>query len=101
MAHLTLDEIIDFVSLTEINEESMQKIAAVNTHIVECKECRELVRSFQLVYDELVRTDMAAAAAAAEDVAEAAYHDMFSVAAAPAQRLAAFRTLELKDIDGE
>ena len=52
MNHLTLDEIIDFVSLTEINEESMQLLGKVNAHIAQCRECRELVRSYQLIYDE-------------------------------------------------
>lgn len=56
MNHLTLDEIIDFVSLTEINEESMQLIGKVNTHLAQCRECRELVRSYQLVYDEVIGT---------------------------------------------
>lgn len=61
MDHLTLDDIIEFVSLTEINDESMQLISAVNTHIAECGECRALVRSFQTVYDELARGDGATA----------------------------------------
>ena len=55
MNHLTLDEIIDFVSLTEINEESIQLMGKVNAHIAQCRECRELVRSYQLVYDEAMR----------------------------------------------
>lgn len=63
MDHLTLDDIIEFVSLTEINDESMQLIARVNSHIAVCRECRELVRSFQLVYDELLRTGVADASA--------------------------------------
>lgn len=56
MDHLTLDEIIDFVSLTDLNEESIQLMGAVNAHIARCRECRELVRSYQLVYDEMIRT---------------------------------------------
>lgn len=55
MNHLTLDEIIDFVSLTEINEESIQLMGKVNAHIAQCRECRELVRSYQMVYDEAMR----------------------------------------------
>ena len=72
MNHLTLDDIIDFVSLNEINDESMQLIAAVNSHIAVCRECRELVRAFQLVYDELTAAgveDAGAAIAAAPDMA--------------------------------
>ena len=53
MNHLTLDEIIDFVSLTEINEESIQLMGKVNAHMAQCRECRALVRSYQLVYDEV------------------------------------------------
>ena len=52
MNHLTLDVIIDFVSLTEINEESIEWMGMVNAHIAQCRECRELVRSYQLIYDE-------------------------------------------------
>lgn len=55
MNHLTLDEIIDFVSVTEINEETMQLMGKVNAHVARCRECRELVRSYQLVYDEVIR----------------------------------------------
>ena len=33
MNHLTLDDIIEFISLTDINEETMQLISAVNTHL--------------------------------------------------------------------
>ena len=55
MNHLTLDEIIDFVSLTEINDETLQLLGKVNAHIAQCKECRELVRAYQLVYEEAIR----------------------------------------------
>lgn len=72
MDHLTLDDVIEFVSLTEINEESMQRISAVNTHIAACDECRVLVRSFQTVYDELTRAD-GFAEADTEDVVAAAF----------------------------
>lgn len=65
MDHLTLDDVINFVSLTEMNDESMQLISKVNDHIARCSECRELVRSFQAVYDELNRTDLTEDAGAA------------------------------------
>lgn len=58
MDHLTLDDVINFVSLTEINDESMKLISKVNDHIAQCSECREMVRSFQTVYDELNRTEL-------------------------------------------
>ena len=70
MNHLTLDEIIDFVSLTEINEESIAWMGMVNAHIAQCRECRELVRSYQLIYDETLgaacRGDNAVPATVAE-----------------------------------
>lgn len=53
MKHLTVDEMIDFVSLTELTSESVALSASVNGHIRGCKRCLKLVRSFQMVYDEI------------------------------------------------
>lgn len=55
MSHLTVDEIISFVSLTELNEEATELSATVNRHICECKKCFELVNNFQMIYDEFSR----------------------------------------------
>ena len=55
MDHLKLDDIIEFVSLVELNDESKKLISKVNTHIARCAECRAQVRSFQAVYDGLRR----------------------------------------------
>ena len=60
MDHLKLDDIIEFVSLVELNDESKKLISKINTHIARCAECRALVRSFQTVHDEL-RREVAAA----------------------------------------
>lgn len=55
MKHLTVDEIIEFVSLTELNSEAIKLSASVNGHIRECEKCLTLVRSFQMIYDEFCR----------------------------------------------
>ena len=60
MDHLKLDDVIEFVSLVELNDESKKLISKVNTHIARCAECREMVRSFQAVYDEMRREAVAA-----------------------------------------
>lgn len=85
MDHLALDDVIAFVSLTEINEETMSLITAVNTHIADCRTCRELVRSFQLVYDEMMRLDLT------EDA------DL-AIAAAPENEVAAFCAFDATDV---
>lgn len=85
MDHLALDDVIAFVSLTEMNEETMQWITAVNTHIADCRECRELVRSFQLVYDETMRLDLT------EDA------DL-AIAAEPEKEMAAFSAFDADDL---
>ncbi len=54
MKHLTVDEIIEFVSLTEYNDEAIKLSSAVNSHIRNCRECLELVRAFQTIYDEFI-----------------------------------------------
>ena len=58
MDHLTIDEIIDFVSLDRLNRESVELSAAVNGHIRRCKKCLKLVRAFQMIYDEFERLNM-------------------------------------------
>ena len=55
MNHLTVDDIINFVSLSEMNKEAVELSAAVNGHIRKCAKCLELVRAFQMIYDEFSR----------------------------------------------
>lgn len=55
MNHLTVDDIINFVSLSEMNEEAVELSAAVNGHIRKCAKRLELVRAFQMIYDEFSR----------------------------------------------
>ncbi len=49
--HLTTDEILDYISLTECSQESLRKCAAVTEHIRECEKCLHLVQAFQEIYD--------------------------------------------------
>ena len=51
MNHLSIDEIIEFVSFNCGNAD-IALIASVNEHIRKCPECLKLVQSFQLIYDE-------------------------------------------------
>jgi hypothetical protein len=53
MKHLTIDEIIDFVTSENITD-SLVLASRVNGHIVRCQECFNKVRAFQNVYDGLV-----------------------------------------------
>lgn len=55
MKHLTVDEMIDFVSINNLNDGSLNLASAVNAHILRCEVCRRKVEAFQMVYDELVR----------------------------------------------
>ncbi len=55
MKHLSVDEIIAFVSLTELTDEAIQFSAYVNGHIRQCERCLELVRAFQMIYDEFTK----------------------------------------------
>lgn len=55
MKHLTVDEILNFVSLTELNSESIELSATVNGHIRKCEKCLKLVRAFQMIYDEFAK----------------------------------------------
>jgi len=55
MKHLTVDELIDFVSMNRMDEQSMELASKVNTHIGECENCLRKLRAFQLVYDEMCK----------------------------------------------
>ncbi len=52
MNHLTIDQIIDFVSMDVLNEQTLALAACVNGHIRKCPKCLQLVRAFQMIYDE-------------------------------------------------
>ncbi len=52
MEHLSVDEIIDFVSLEKLNDDAVKISTTVNEHIRNCEKCLKLVRAFQMIYDE-------------------------------------------------
>lgn len=54
MNHLSVDEIIGFVMVEELTEESVKLIDKVNSHICTCGKCLETVQAFQLIYDEFM-----------------------------------------------
>lgn len=55
MTHLTVEEMINFVSFDKISNETTALASKVNSHICSCGECFEKVAAFQDVYDELCR----------------------------------------------
>lgn len=54
MEHLTIEEIIDFVSFNKLNDESISLAKKVNLHILKCDECREKVAAYQTICDQFV-----------------------------------------------
>ena len=55
MRHLTVEEIIDFVSIREWTEASLALIACVNGHIRNCDQCLKLVQAGRLIHEEFLR----------------------------------------------
>ena len=53
MKHITVDEVIGFVSFTKMDADTKALTRKVNSHIMHCPACMRTVRAFQLVYDEL------------------------------------------------
>lgn len=51
MNHLTTDEILQFVSFTTVDDESLRLASRVNSHILQCEECRNMVIEYQKHYD--------------------------------------------------
>ncbi len=54
MKHLTIDEIIAFVTMDALTDENIQFAAKVNGHIIACEKCREKVTAFQAVGEKLI-----------------------------------------------
>ncbi len=57
MKHLTIEEMIDFVSFHDMKPETLALASRVAAHVLVCESCREKVEAFQKIYDEFVRTD--------------------------------------------
>lgn len=57
MRHLTVDEIINYVSLAESSGDAAGICAHVNGHIRECATCLRQVQSFLRVYDAFTQLD--------------------------------------------
>lgn len=55
MAHLTVEEIIEFVSFGKLSGETIELATKVNEHIRSCPRCLKKVSAFQTVYDEFCR----------------------------------------------
>lgn len=55
MRHLTVEEIIDFISIQGWSEASVALIARVNGHIRNCDACLKRVQAFRLIYEEFQR----------------------------------------------
>jgi hypothetical protein len=53
MKHLTVDEMIDFVSFETVDPKTLANASKVTTHIRGCSQCLRRVQAFQMVYDEL------------------------------------------------
>ena len=53
MKHLMVEKIIEFVSAETFNDSFVKLASEVTTHIRECEKCRNKVRAFQTVYDEM------------------------------------------------
>ncbi len=54
MEHLSVEQIIEFISMDTLAAGDLALSREVNTHLTECGECRRMVRAAQAVYDALL-----------------------------------------------
>ena len=52
MEHLSMEQIIEFVTAEELNEEFLRLASKVNGHIQQCAECFDAVDALQRLHDE-------------------------------------------------
>lgn len=55
MDHLTVDEMMDFVSIDQLDQASLALASKVHAHLLQCEACREKVAAYQAAYDGLVK----------------------------------------------
>lgn len=53
MKHVTVDEMIGFVSFETIDPKTLANASKVTSHIRICGECLRRINAFQMIYDEL------------------------------------------------
>ena len=57
MKHLSVEEMIDFVSFDKLNSESLEFAAKINAHIFNCDECRKKIEAFQTLDDQFEKME--------------------------------------------
>lgn len=53
MEHLSIEEIINYVTADKVDNRTLDLLSKVNGHIRNCPTCRKLVSSYELINDEL------------------------------------------------
>ena len=53
MDHLTVDEIIGYVTAATVDVETQREIAKINLHILKCEDCLRRVRALQVISEGL------------------------------------------------
>ncbi len=52
MEHLSIEEIIKYVTADKVDNETLNLLSKVNGHIRNCQLCREKVESYECINDE-------------------------------------------------
>lgn len=55
MEHLTLEEIIEFVAVDNLDTENLDLIAKVGYHTARCEECDKMVAAVKTMHEEFVK----------------------------------------------
>lgn len=58
MTHLSIEEIIKYVTATKVDNETLDLLSKVNVHIRTCPSCREKLESYERVNDEFKKTGL-------------------------------------------
>ncbi|MBQ8762725.1 MAG: hypothetical protein IJZ07_01300 [Clostridia bacterium] len=53
MEHLSVEEIIKYVTANKVDNETLDLLSKVNGHIRNCSSCKEKVNSFECINDEI------------------------------------------------
>lgn len=58
MEHLSIEEIIMYVTETKVNDDTLKLFSRVNGHIRNCPHCKEKLNSYELINDNLTNGNL-------------------------------------------
>lgn len=58
LEHLSIEEIIEYVTANKVSKETLDLMSRVNGHIRICSSCREKIESYERINEKLIKESL-------------------------------------------